>query len=179
MCNHKTCENLRKLNAAQAAAVIPLVYYNGKHGSYWAMYVGNELGGQYAGKYNLCAGKFEPSDQNCWIKCAMRELKEEYKIDLDNASFDALFRGSNGKIRVIMHNRTPVFVAVMPAGFSRKPIKAQMAADLQDPTKGHSYKEMDDIELIRLDNGKQIEGANISVSTFANAVRQKIDTNKL
>jgi hypothetical protein len=179
---HKTCQMLAKFNAALAAAVVPLLNYQGGLNE-WVMGVGLENGGPCKDKYNLCAGKGEKKDYNktgfCWLKNALRELFEEFTIQVTWANFDSYFRGSNGKIRVFLHNRTPIFIMVLPSGTSRKPIKAQMMANMQNPALPHCYREMRDFEFIKLSDGQQIERHGIVVSSFADAVRRKIDVTKL
>jgi hypothetical protein len=181
---HNTCKRLSKQGVNHCAAVIPLLHYK-RNINAWVFGVGLENGGKYAGKYNLCAGKGESNDNInghfCWLKCAKRELKEELKINarFKDGSFDRLFRGSNKRIRVIIHGKTPVFIAMLPSGTSRSPIKNAMKSDCSNHQLPHSYKEMSDFEYFRLDNGVQIEGKNIMLSSFASAVRTKIDVNKL
>jgi hypothetical protein len=180
---HKTCEKLQRLGAAHSAAVAAVFFYR-KNINNWILSVGLENGGNYRGMYNLCAGKGEQSDNNqtgfCWLNCAIREFREEFKIDapFSNGIFDKYFKSSRGKIRFILHHRTPVFIAVLPNGTSRSPIKQKMQYDMmysRDP----SYREMADFEYVFMDTGKQIEGKNIMLSSFADAVRKKIDLSKL
>lgn len=182
---HKTCEMLAQNNAARSAAAALVLYY-GKSINAYVLAVGKEIGGQYSGQFNLCAGKGETQDVNnkgefCWLETLKRELREEFKINVhfSDKTFDNMFKGSDGKIRFIIHNKTPVFIGILPAGTSRKPIKQRMITDIQNPLMPSPYKEMSDFEFIRLDNGQQIEGNNIQVSNFAEAIRKKIDVSKL
>ena len=149
----------------------------------WVLGLGLENGGQYKDQYNLCAGKGEKEDDTgngyCWLNNALRELYEEFTIKVNWSNFDSFFRGSDGKIRVFLHGRTPVFVMVLPGGTSRKPIKQQIQANLRNPVLSHSYKEMRDFEFFKLSDGQQIEGQVCNVSSFADAVRRKIDVTKL
>jgi len=151
----------------------------------WIMLVGRETDGQYRGQFSLCSGTGEVCDINsqgeyCWLENLMRELREEYKINVlfNNGTFDKLFRGSKG-IRVFIHNRTPIFVGILPNGTSRAPIKQQMLNDCFNHKLPHSLKEMDDAEYIRIYDGTQLEGKSITVSPYADAVRRKIDLSRL
>ena len=180
---HATCKYLASQNASYSAAVIPVMYYT-KNVNTWVFGSGLERGGMYKDQYSLCAGKQEPSDTInggfCWLKCAQRELAEEFKIDASfNGNFDILFRGSNQKIRVFLFKRTPVFIALLPNGTSRQPIKHQMHLACMDPNMPWSHKEMSDFEFFRLDNGSQIEGKNSPLSAFANGVRACVNVNAL
>lgn len=49
--------------------------------------LGLERFGKYRGKFNLCAGSLEPEDDACAVKAAMRELREEFKVHLDEFDF--------------------------------------------------------------------------------------------
>lgn len=164
------------------ALVLVLNYHNKTTNTYtWVHALGQETGGQYAGQFNLCSGKLEQADGGCFLRGAIRELAEEFKIQTSfgDGTFDAMFKGSNGKIRWIMHHRTPIFIGVLPAGFSRKPIKQAMAADVGNLHLPHSQREMSDFEFVRLDNGLCVDGRVLQVSTYAEAVRQKIDVTAL
>lgn len=180
MCKHDTCKTLRKMKAAEAAGVAAILHYYQK---YWVLGVGKEVGGSYKGQFNLCAGKGEPTDyvggKFCWLECVKREFFEEFKLNapFQNGIFDSIFRGSNGKIRFFMQGRTPIFIAVL-SGISRKTITAQMKHDLANSPVA-ALREMSEFEWIRLDNGAQVEGKNIPVSTFAESVRKRVNVAKL
>lgn len=189
-CGHKTCANLAKQGASKCAAVFALLKYNynlphPKAGtSEWVFGLGKELGGSYAGQYNLCAGGHEPADyvlgDFCWIRCAMREFREEFKIDCDFKRFDLMFRSAKSKrIRVFMHHQTPVFIAILDTGTSRHTIKNQMQQDNINPMLTYSYKEMCDFEYFRLTDCSQLEYKNLPVSSFAEGIRKKIDINQI
>jgi len=183
MCQHKTCAALRAANAANSAAVVLVLnYHNKSTNTYtWVHALGQETGGSYAGQFNLCSGKLEQVDGGCFMKGAIRELAEEFKIQtaFADGTFDALFKGTNGHIRYIMHHRTSIFIGVLPAGFSRRPIKQAMQSAIANPHLPHSQREMDDFEYVRLDNGRCIDGRALPVSTYADAVRRKIDVTTL
>lgn len=181
---HNTCKNLANQGANHGAAIIPLLM----HSNYgWVFYLGRERHGKYKGEYNLFAGKGEPEDNNdkgefCWIKCAIRELWEEGCIDASfkGGLFDSIFRSFDGKcIRVFMHYQTPVFVGVLPKGTSRASIKKMITINQHNPSLGPQYKEMDDVEIFYLKDGKHPEGKYHPISSFAYAVSQKVDTTKL
>ena len=148
MCKHETCANLDRQNAGKGIAVVVLYSYL----QYPTALLGLERSGPYAGKLNLCAGKMEQQDNNCWLQTLVRELKEEFKIHLKfGPEFDAIFRGSDGRLRVFMEGRTPVFVGVFP-NISRRKLNPLIAAANSNPMLPASQKEMAKVELVRLDN---------------------------
>jgi hypothetical protein len=182
---HNTCKKLSTMNVYRAAGAAMLLPYNLPNGTIvWVMLVGRETGGKYQGEFSLCSGSGEVCDINsqgeyCWLETHKRELREEYKINAPfDGTFDKLFKGPKG-IRVFIHNRTPIFVGVLPNGTSRAPIKQQMLNDCSNDKLPHSWKEMDDAEYIRIYDGTQLEGKSIIVSSYADAVRRKIDLSRL
>lgn len=186
VCNcsiHKTCMALTQQGASFGIGVVALLNYRHKDGRESdVMAVGRERGGKYKGEYNLCAGSGENTDKNwegefCFLMIVQREFREEFKINAPFANdiFNSYFKGSNGRIRYFMHHRTPIFVATLPNGTSRGPIKNAMVNACNNPSLPWCEKEMDDFEYIRLDNGQQLEGKQIKVSSFADAVRRKVD----
>lgn len=184
---HNTCKKLAKSNAARAAGVAAVLSYRQQNGVLtYVMGAGLETGGTYQGQYNMCSGKGENTDTNrngeyCWLETVKRELKEEFKIDapFNGGVFNFYFKNSQGRIRFFIHNRTPIFIAVLPNGTSRQPIKLQMQQDCNNFGLSHSYKEMIDFEWVRLDNGLKIDGTQIGTSTYLDAVRRKINVNSL
>jgi hypothetical protein len=150
------------------------------------MALGRERRGQYKGMYNLCCGSGELSDTNkngelCYLEILKREFFEEFKTNtpFTGGVFDSYFKNSNGNVRYFIHNRTPIFLAMLPKGSSRKTIKMQMQIDNANQMLPWDRREMDDYEYIRLDSAQQVEGHNVTVSPFADAVRRKINTTKL
>ena len=91
-----------------------------------------------------------------------------------------MFKNSSGSgIRVLIHHITPVFIGVLHKGTSRQHLKLQINRNLNNPSLEHQYKEMDDVEIFDLATGQHPEKKHCKMSSFANAVRSKIDINKL
>ena len=193
---HNTCRKLASMNVAQSAGVAAILFYHHQINNWvnesnlssyteWVMGVGRERSGNYQGYYNICAGKGEKEDNCgsgfCWLMCAKREFSEEFKFSTSfrDGTFDTYFKSSTGQIRMFVHNRTPIFIAVLPDGTSRRTIRSKMQLDNLDPFKLLSQQEMDDFEWIKLSNGCQMEGKYIQITKFADAVRRKIDLNSL
>ena len=176
---HPTCKKATQQNASFSIGVCALLHYQNENFSDWVMGVGKEKKGNFIGQYNLCLGTGERTDKNikgelCYFEIIKREFREEFKIDT-NGIFDSYFKGSNGKIRYFMHCTTPIFVAILPTETSREQIKNAMVNACNNSSLPMCEKEMDDFEYIRLDNGQQLEGKQIKVSSFADAVRRKVD----
>src|SRR5437763_11623632 len=50
--------------------------------------------------YGFCNGKLDIVDDGCFVKAAIRELKEEFKIDLSWSDFYEKCKDSNGMYRM-------------------------------------------------------------------------------
>lgn len=84
-------------------------YYN----KTWTMLTPKEKSGKYAGMFNMCSGSIEDEDNGCYIDAAIREIKEELRINLNYKTFDKMFRGSDGVIRVRFVNGTPILIGII------------------------------------------------------------------
>lgn len=89
-------------------------YYN----KTWTMLTPKEKSGKYANSFNVCSGSIEDEDNGCFIDAAIREIKEELRIYLNYKTFDKMFRGSNGSIRLHFVNSTPIIMGII-VGISR------------------------------------------------------------
>ena len=182
MCQHNTCKNIRsyrannnKTSEGGVGVILLNNYYNCNK---YAVLLGKEKGGRYAGEYNLCAGSVEKCDNSCYIATARREMLEEFKLDLHKSSdFDKVFKNSSGKVRYIMHNSNPVFIGVI-SGIKRKDLNDKIKKDNSNTKLSHSLREMDNVDYFWL-NGTQIENNVHSVSSFASSVMNRIDVKKL
>jgi 8-oxo-dGTP pyrophosphatase MutT (NUDIX family) len=176
MCNHKTCAKLRVKGAGKGVGVAVFENYNG---SIPVIMLGHERGGQYKGEMNLCAGKLDPSDHGCYIVGAMRELREEFKIDVTSENFDQIFRNSKKLIRVMMIGRTPIFIGIF-RGISRNPINKTITIcnTTQRPS---CEQEMNFVNWIDIRTMCPIDTKypNHKISSFAKSFITKFDVNRL
>lgn len=92
---------------------------NNYYGRQWTMLTPKEKAGKYANQFNVCSGSMEHDDNGCFIDAAIREIREELRIFLNYKTFDNMFRGSNGYIRLTFVNGTPIFIGVITS-ISRK-----------------------------------------------------------
>jgi hypothetical protein len=179
-CSHKTCQKIRQFRNSSNLGGIGIAYlvdYNNT--GHYAIMLGKEKSGAYQGLFNLCAGSVEKCDGGCYIKAAIRESSEEFKICINQKDvFDKVFKNKQGKVRLIMHNKTPIFVGVVK-GLSRKQINPIIKANNQNTSLPHSMREMSEVDYFWISNKQQIEGTQKAISTFASGVISKIDINKL
>lgn len=180
MCHHKTCRDLKALGCNDGVACIPFNFY--KRSKYVGLF-GKERDGCYKDQLNLCAGKFEPQDNNCYLLALVRELSEEFKIvvNFKDGSFDNMFRDvDKNKLRYIIHNTTPVFIGVV-SGLSRIPLNQQIFACNNDRTLKWSHQEMEFVDWIDVNTLSQIDNAypSTQLSSFALGVIQDIIKNNI
>jgi 8-oxo-dGTP pyrophosphatase MutT (NUDIX family) len=179
-CGHSVCASFHTpgSNVKQTAAVAAILHYNMRGSIIDVIGLGLERFGQYRGKYNLCAGSAETDDfiagVFCWVKCAVRELSEEFKIDVVGQDMiRQMFCNDKGVFRVFTHNTTPVFIIILPKGTSRRPIKQDIELHIKNhPNK--AYREIGDFEWFRIDNHEQLEGKRFEISKFADDVITRI-----
>lgn len=60
--------------------------------------LGKELKGPHKNKYNICCGKGE--NTNCYIINAIRELYEEFHIEINIDMFFEVIKRKNGEYRI-------------------------------------------------------------------------------
>ena len=77
MCLHHSCSPFSSMKCG----VIVIVVSNGK------VLLGRSRWGKFAGRVGVCKGKMEKKDNNCHIACAVRELNEEFKINISIPEF--------------------------------------------------------------------------------------------
>ena len=91
--NHSICYQLSNSNARSSIGIFLTTNYNNKT----VLVLGKEKEGNYKDKYNFCAGSGELYDTNtlgkfCWITCLLRELFEEFKININSVNaFNSAF----------------------------------------------------------------------------------------
>lgn len=192
--NHRTCSRIdkEKKYPITGASCIILNNYNKRNNSgkiistVQVAYFIKERFGIFSGKYSIIGGRLNKGE-DCYIKCMLRELKEEAKIQLSFADFDKYFKDKNGKTRYILHigkhsrgNRifcTPIFIGIIE-GISRTIIRKRMKQDNNNSKLDISNKETSDIDCIRLDNMKTLDGKYLDFSSYAKSVLKNNDLNK-
>jgi len=189
--NHRTCSRIdkeKKYPITGANCIILNKYNkrnNGKIISTVAVaYFIKERFGIYSGKYSIIGGRLN-KNEDCYIKCMLRELREEAKIKLSFTDFDKYFKDKNGKVKYILHvgkrgNKflcTPIFIGFIP-GISRTIIRKKMKEDNNNFKLNISNKETSDIDCIRLDNMKTLDGKYLDLSSYAESVLRRNDLNK-
>jgi len=167
MCNHEVCRNHPAVTGVAAVIVNTYNRYD-KYGnlvsSFPVVMLGMERFGTYAGSYNFSAGKIEPGDKKCILRALMRELMEEFKINLNWKSFNYHFL-HNGKLRYIMHRNTPVFIGKF-RGLSRQPLNAAIAQSNRNPLAPQQEKEMQCVDWFYLPSLGNIDNKPCTASSF-------------
>lgn len=176
MCNHKTCAKLRAKGAGKGVGVAVFEYYNG---SIPVIMLGQERGGHYKGEMNMCAGKLDLTDHGCYIVGAMRELREEFKINVTKVNFDQIFRNSKKLIRVTMIGKTPIFIGVF-RGITRNPLNKTIAL-CNSTQRPHCEQEMNFVNWIDIRTMSTIDTKypNHKISSFATSFISKFDVSRL
>ena len=183
MCKkHKTCQTIYNNGKPTGVGVLFLVNYHNGSNTRWVVGLGKETGGSYKGSYNLCAGKMDQDDHGCYMKACIRELKEEFKVELElgeGNSFDEHFRRMKtdtdgrkkpiGKMRFFTFHKTPIFVGVFN-GTKRSDIREKMWNDNNNNNLAPKYQEMDNFDFFELQSHHQIEGYHKDISSFASGV---------
>lgn len=163
-CNHEICTHICKTsdNSKISGMGVGIVIYNNYFDRFTRRNIpvvmfGKEREGNYKGKYNVCGGKMEDIDDGCYIKAVLRELKEEFKIDLDMNEFFNKFTNSMNQVRFFYCGNTPIFVGKFES-LSRAPINVKIIEDYKNWRLPFCYKEIEHVDWFRLDSGKQLEG---------------------
>ena len=152
------------------AGCLVLNYYNRQ----WTPLLGLQRGGKRQGKFNICSGKMEQQDNCCYVATVIRELNEEFKLQITEKSL----QDQNGNFRVFYHNGSPIFI-LLAIGLSRKHINLILMNDYQDPNKPLCEKEIVKVDYFDLSSQSQIENKQSKVCDFASGVMRKVDVKKL
>ena len=180
---HNTCKNLARLGAVLSAFLIPVNHYYGQR---WVAMLGKECCGPLANAYNLIGGKGEVSDRGCIFNNLKREIFEEMKLRLTNASIERYIRSkATGQLRVMLVGRTPIFIGYMP-NLSRKPLIAQIKKDNANSNLPDHFKEMTDLQWIDLSDltskvdmiaGRVVKSGKVRTTQFAKVAMKRIHPN--
>jgi hypothetical protein len=178
-CNHKICKLLyKKLRdpSKGGAGCLILTKIEDK----WVALLGFEkYGTKNKNKLNLCAGGRNPSDNGCFVTCALRELKEEFKIELTEKEFFRYFTDHNTKkvLYSIMGGVTPIFIGVFPyidIQMLNENINYDNKYNL-DPT----YREMAFVDFVDINTKKQLYDnlPETRLTSFANTMINTVHKN--
>jgi len=172
---HNTCAQIdreKKYPVTGVGCVILNKYnkrniYNDIIYSVPVIYFIKERFGVIANKYSIIGGKLNKGE-NCYISAMLRELYEEAKIDVNIKDFGKFFKDEYGKTRYIWHNGTPIFIGLIK--ISRTILRRKILSDLINTKLDISHKETLDIDCVRLDNFKTLDGKKLSLSSYAESV---------
>jgi 8-oxo-dGTP pyrophosphatase MutT (NUDIX family) len=124
--------------------------------------MGKERFGRYRGKWNLCAGSVEECDIGCLVAAACRELREEFKLDIQIERWPLYVR------KCIWLAQTVVFIIKPPVGLDVLHLDTVNALTLRDAQRADTEKEMETIQWIALDRVP-----NMPVSALARYILKK------
>jgi len=123
MCKHNICGNFISGNVNRSVEIVILNNYRfkGSNNVVRAFVLGSAVN---SNNYNLCSGSLDARDNNCWIACVIRLMKEKFNIDLSaggHYTFNQFNVNANGQNRTNYKvvNNTPWFFGEFP-GFSCK-----------------------------------------------------------
>lgn len=104
--------------------------------------MGKERFGRYRGRWNVCAGSVEDCDQGCLVSACLRELREEFKLQLDEDTWQRCTQ------RIFWIASTMVAVLRPPPRLDVHALDMENARVLQDDNVPPTYKEMERIGWI-------------------------------
>lgn len=175
-CNkHNTC--LKYANATGVGCVL----FRNMNQFEKAVLLGRENGGRYQGLYNISSGKIELYDKGCIIKALIRELREEFKIDLsDMKFFNSVFKDNISGIRSFQFSDsnnvlypTIIFTGILPIGIKRTILNNIIYQDNMNPYALPQFKEIGEVDwfkyYVKTDSIvlEQIENKLLYTSNFA------------
>lgn len=189
MCKHQTCINITNQGGKGGVAVACLNYYKKNGVNKRVIVLGKEKGGTYAGKYNVCSGKFNQGE-TCFLETLARELYEEFKyttMKFDTNSnklvvnwtdFDKILKWNNNSYWWFIHHNTPVFVANF-SGFSCTEANKIIDKHNNNRNLNGCYKELEELDWFNISDGKNMKGNyKKNISSFAEAILKAIRNQK-
>jgi hypothetical protein len=175
MCSHNICNciNSKLRNPYKGGAGCLILT---KKNEKWVALLGYEkFGTKNRNKLNLAAGGREDVDGGCYIKCALRELNQEFKISLTEEDFNKYFTDDNGNISyIVLGGITPVFIGTFPyidIDYLNHKIKMDNMYS-EDPC----LKEMEFVDFVDIKTRKQIYNIlpKAKISNFADTMLNKL-----
>lgn len=170
MCNHRVCAKLKNSGACGSLSVALVA-----PGPRPMMLLVKQNSGQYEGKYTVCSGKRDEKDNECWVATAVRELREEMKLDMSESQFLQIC-SSGGETRVIRKGTTPIFVGILnelsvsdksvidPLAIFRDSLNRAIEADRNDNELPAEYKEVSRVDWFDLSMKIYTDDENFSDS---------------
>lgn len=139
--------------------------------SFRRVLLGLERFGKYRSKFNVCAGSLEPEDEGCFIKAARRELREEFKIDLDDDAFRKHFcYGPHNTLRRTMVGSTPVLIGYfVTSELDPQRLTQKMQKAIEDDALPGTQKEMAEAKWFDWDTN-----TSLLWSRFARIIVKKV-----
>lgn len=143
-CNHSLC---RRHNGRVRGVGVLIWDYSTKGDV--RVLMGRERYGRYKGSFNICSGHMEDTDNNCLVRAAQRELAEEFKVKLDPAVWDEVFRTGREKFRIMYIGPTPIFFGRIRHDrdiVNLNTLRSKIADDNANGDLSNCYREITDVE---------------------------------
>ena len=103
------------------------------------MLLGYERTGRNKNKYNICCGTMEPSDKQCYLNLAKRELREEFKINFNACE----------KYKTIDGYLIPIFVVYFK-DINIDVINKKLIDDMENYNLPNYMKEIDHVKFFNI-----------------------------
>jgi 8-oxo-dGTP pyrophosphatase MutT (NUDIX family) len=131
--------------------------------------LGLERFGKYRNKFNVCAGSLEPEDEGCVVNAAKRELREEFKLELN--TFDQHFCYGPGRtLRTTRVGPTPVLIGYFSSlALDARALTLRMRGAIDDESLPGTHKEMQEAQWF-----PWTDHTSLAWSRFARIVVKKV-----
>lgn len=154
MCNHYMCQG--RSRTAKGVAVCVTDWENN------VILLGRERFGRYALRLNVAAGSIEPVDEKCVIRAAMRELKEEFKLELSRNEWlrraRLVFFLGNTPVINLRYNSNEIDV---------EELNRTIHDHIANPNLPGTYKEMSQLQWVSLEG-------DTDITSFTRAILKRL-----
>lgn len=143
--NHPICQSINQNGGNKGGAACLILIKNADKTKPMSVVFGYD---KYRQGYTLCSGSRKVGE-TCYIEVMQRELKEEFKIDIDNLLEDPHFIDTNtNNIRHVVYGGSPVFIAIFEAGeLDLGELNTKIVLDNANDELHEDFKEMARLKL--------------------------------
>lgn len=111
--NHKICHNIRIKLGHNENIGIGFLVCREENGELTIM-LGRQQSGQNAGKYDICMGKLESTDKNCFFETLKRIARQEFKLTFNSPKemFNVFVTPNTKRIRFVILDGMLIFIGM-------------------------------------------------------------------